>query len=150
MKDNLSYIQDFTGSKKNYKTHLTKEKIYPFGKFPSNEFSWESESLIRKTYPYIDLEIHSSYVKSVAFSPCGQYIAAGSSDESISVWNLLLNTKDFNLIGHSSQVTSISFSSDGNLISSGSSDNKVIVWSFIHKAKEFSLKGHSGVRVLGC
>ena len=46
------------------------------------------------------LKGHSSNVFSVVFSPNGGYLASGSMDHSIGVWNLLYDESIKFLIGH--------------------------------------------------
>ena len=58
----------------------------------------------------------------VAFSPDGNTIASGSSDNSIRLWNANTGTLLRTLTGHTSLVYSVAFSPDGNTIASGSLD----------------------------
>ncbi|MHA1819133.1 MAG: WD40 repeat domain-containing protein, partial [Promethearchaeota archaeon] len=71
---------------------------------------------------------HSSSVSSVCYSPDGKYIASGSYDKTIKVWEAasghLVNT----LIGHSSSVESVCYSPDGKYIALGSYDKTIKVW----------------------
>ncbi|KAE8382682.1 WD40-repeat-containing domain protein [Aspergillus bertholletiae] len=48
---------------------------------------------------------HSSWVKSVAFSPDGQTIASGSWDDTIKVWDTKTGVELQTLNGHSNPVT---------------------------------------------
>ena len=64
---------------------------------------------------------------SVSFSPDGQTIVSGSSDNTIKLWKrdgTLITT----LKGHDKPVLSVSFSPDGQTIVSGSSDNTIKLW----------------------
>ena len=65
---------------------------------------------------------HSEWVKSICFSPHGKFIASGSGDYKIKVWNLQEQKEDFTLSGHLFWVESVCFSPDGKLIASGSED----------------------------
>ena len=71
---------------------------------------------------------HSEYVRSVAFSPDGNTLASGSSDNTIKLWNLRRNQVIATLTGHSNPVYSVAFSPDGNTLASGSGDNTIKLW----------------------
>ena len=74
---------------------------------------------------------HESEVRSVAFSPDGQYVVTGSDDNTVRLWSKesgeLLRTMN----GHTSRVVvlSVSFSPDGQSVVSGSLDETVRLWS---------------------
>jgi len=70
---------------------------------------------------------HQSWVTSVSFSPNGELIASGSSDNTVKLWQRdgsFLKT----LTGHQKSVNSVSFSRDGELIASASSDKTIKLW----------------------
>jgi WD40 repeat protein len=73
------------------------------------------------------LRSHLSDIWSVKFSPNGNWIASGSVDSTIKIWDkengsIILNIK------HPNGITSIDFSPDGNYIASASYDAKVRLW----------------------
>jgi len=55
------------------------------------------------------LQGHTSYVWSVAFSPCGSTIASGSRDLSIKLWDAGTGALKTTLQGHTSSVISVAF-----------------------------------------
>ena len=74
------------------------------------------------------LEGHTYPVTSVAFSPCGRFIASGSADKTVKVWDLETVQIFQTLEGHTLLVTSVAFSPDGRFIASGSVDKNLVVW----------------------
>ncbi|KAH7632717.1 hypothetical protein B0T09DRAFT_300060 [Sordaria sp. MPI-SDFR-AT-0083] len=74
------------------------------------------------------LEGHSSYVRSVAFSPDGQRLASGSDDQTIKIWDPASGSCLQTLEGHSSGVNSVAFSPDGQRLASGSRDKTIKIW----------------------
>ncbi|KZV88419.1 kinase-like protein [Exidia glandulosa HHB12029] len=71
-----------------------------------------------------------SGVTSVAFSPDNRYVAAGSVDNSLRIWNVMLGHCT-RVLEHPSLlkgVSSISYSPDGRYIAAGSYDGTVRVW----------------------
>ncbi len=72
---------------------------------------------------------HSSYVKSIAFSHDGKYLASGGGDKVLKLWSTESQKEVSTLQGHSFWVTSVAFSPDSKYLASGSNDNMVKVWS---------------------
>ncbi len=71
---------------------------------------------------------HSDSVYSVAISENNKWLASGSDDKTIKIWN----TSDWSLMktltGHSSYVESVAFSENNKWLASGSSDNAIKIW----------------------
>ena len=72
---------------------------------------------------------HRGLVKTLAFSPSGEWIASGSYDETIILWEAFqAGLKPINqLRGHFSFVNSVTFIDDNNL-ASGSDDKTIALW----------------------
>ena len=88
---------------------------------------------------------HSNAVNSVAFSPDGEILASGSSDNTIILWDVATGQPIGEpLKGHSDFVTSVAFSPDGGMLVSGGSDKKIILWDVkTRQAAGKPLTGHS-------
>lgn len=88
---------------------------------------------------------HSDSILSISFSTDGKYIASGSRDRSIKIWEV--STKKCvhtlnGVEGHSDNVWVILFSGDGKYIASGSSDG-VKIWDSQNGKCIHTLEGHS-------
>jgi WD40 repeat protein len=87
-----------------------------------------------KTYTeFRTLKGHRGYVWKVAFSPSGRYLASGSWDSTIKVWDLaaLESAEPVTLRGQAGFVQSLAFSPDGRRLASGSGytgHGEIMVW----------------------
>ncbi|RKU23642.1 hypothetical protein C6503_02700 [Candidatus Poribacteria bacterium] len=92
--------------------------------------------------PYKEFEAiltkHKEKIVALTIFPSGEYIATGSSDWTIEVWNITdteplrmamdLGTPLWILTGHAGTVTSVAFSPSGKILASGSVDQRVRLW----------------------
>ena len=67
-------------------------------------------------------------VNSVAYSPDGRYLASGSADKTIKIWDTKTGTELSTLTGHSEAVNSVAYSPDGRYLASASSDETIKIW----------------------
>ena len=71
-------------------------------------------------------------VTTVAMSPNGDYVAAGSLDKSVRVWDtrtgMLVERLDGQIEGHKDSVYSVAFAPDGRSLVSGSLDKTIKMW----------------------
>ncbi|RKK65515.1 Vegetative incompatibility protein HET-E-1 [Fusarium oxysporum] len=88
------------------------------------------------------LEGHDHCVDSVAFSADSQWIASGSLDKTVKIWDACTGTCMRTLEGHGGSVLSIAFSADGRWITSGSCDMTAKIWDASTGACMRTLKGH--------
>jgi WD40 repeat protein len=92
------------------------------------------------TEPKRIVEGHTNDVNQVTVSSKGDYIATGSWDKNINVYDSsykMITT----LHGHTFPVTTLRFRWDGKMLASGSSDNTIIIWDSTFK-KVKTLEGH--------
>ncbi|MEM7801852.1 MAG: WD40 repeat domain-containing protein, partial [Chloroflexota bacterium] len=68
------------------------------------------------------------WVWAVRFSPDGKYLATGSEDKQVRLWELKTERVSCLLSGHSRGVYRIAFSQDSRLLASSSSDEKICLW----------------------
>ncbi|HOL24645.1 MAG TPA: peptidase C14, partial [Candidatus Hydrothermia bacterium] len=73
-------------------------------------------------------EGHENGITSVCFSPDGNYIASGSYDETIKLWEVSTGKLVRTFEGHENGITSVCFSPDGKYIASGSWDGTIRLW----------------------
>lgn len=86
---------------------------------------------------------HTDWVNSVAFSPVSSWVASGSDDTTVRVWDSFEGTEVFILDGHSGPVTEVAFSMDGELVGSSSLDGTARLWWVSNGQLVRSLEGHS-------
>ncbi|NES84029.1 MAG: protein kinase [Moorea sp. SIO2B7] len=89
------------------------------------------------------LNIHN--FTSVVFSPDGTVLAGGCTDNTIKIWDTVLDQLIFNLTGHSKIVTSVAMSPDGKTLASGSKDKRIKLWNLDIGQEIGTLNGHSGL-----
>jgi WD40 repeat protein len=74
------------------------------------------------------LKGHAGSVVAVAYSANGTYLASGSRDRTVRLWESATGLEHVTLKAHSAAVTSVSFSQDGTLLASASFDGTIKLW----------------------
>jgi WD40 repeat protein len=92
---------------------------------------------------YPAFEGHNESVTSIAFSADGNYLASGSDDKTVKLWNVESQLEVVTLEGHSNNVTSVAFSPDGRYLASGSDDKTIKLWSIQSLSEFCTLQGHN-------
>jgi WD40 repeat protein len=78
--------------------------------------------------PYAVLYANSQDIKSIDFSVDGKYLAFGSKDKSIKIFDVEYRECIKILNGHINSVNSVSYSADGNFLASAGLDRTVKIW----------------------
>jgi len=74
------------------------------------------------------LEGHTNNVSVISYGPNGKYLASGSSDNTIKIWNTKTGEVVLTFKKHESPVFSIDWSPDGKSIVSGSTNGTIKIW----------------------
>ena len=78
----------------------------------------------------LEIVVQRGHVKPIicaAYSPDGNYVATGSSDNSIKLWNASTGKEIRSFNEHTGMVKSVCFSKDGKRLLSAGTDNKIII-----------------------
>ncbi|CDH50367.1 notchless protein homolog [Lichtheimia corymbifera JMRC:FSU:9682] len=102
-------------------------------------FFWEPETSKK---PITRMTGHQKLVNHVSFSPDGRYIASGSFDTSVKLWDGATGKFIGNLRGHVGSVYQVCWSSDSRMLLSGSKDSTLKVWDIKKLKIKLDLPGH--------
>jgi len=86
---------------------------------------------------------HKEPVYAVAWSPTGKYVASGSNDQTLRVWDTTTWKTTKILKGHEGGVQCLAWSPDGQLLASGGEDLSIRVWDWQAELSIISFPGHS-------
>src|SRR6266540_4297935 len=74
---------------------------------------------------------HSSTIRSLAFSPDGNWLATASAESAVLVWDLRQNGLSRTLTGHTGAVNCVAFSPDARLLATAGQDGSLNLWDTI-------------------
>jgi WD40 repeat protein len=78
--------------------------------------------------PISALPGHPGFALCMAYSPDGLFLASGSTDQTVRIWDLLTGQEIRTLVGHTDWVTSVAFRPDGRRLASSSHDGTIKIW----------------------
>lgn len=85
------------------------------------------------------------YIRSVAFSHDGKYLATGAEDKLIRVWDIEHGSIALTFSGHEQDIYSLDFTRNGAMIVSGSGDKTVRIWNMATQQQEHKMEIEDGV-----
>ncbi len=89
------------------------------------------------------LEGHTDTITDISFSRDGKFIASGSKDKTVKLWNPDGSEKKPALQAkYGNEFTSVAFSPDSQIIAAGNKDSKIYLWR-LNGTLITTLKGHS-------
>lgn len=78
------------------------------------------------------------------FHPNSNYIATGSSDRTVRLWDCLSGNYVRLMTGHKAPIYSLAFAMCGRFLASGSADHRVLIWDLAHGHLIAQFCGHTG------
>lgn len=94
--------------------------------------------------PLFTLDGHTGKVLSLAFSPDGNLVASGSTDNTLRLWRVVQGSLLRTMRGHPFPVLAVDFSPDGTILVTGSTDGLVRLWRVSDGRLLKELSGHAG------
>ncbi len=84
---------------------------------------------------------HTKKVNCVAISRDDRWIASGSDDNTVRLWDVVNRKLQYTLQGHTDQVNSVAFSPDNRWLASGSKDTTIQLWDRTSGKLQFTFNG---------
>lgn len=114
------------------------ERILPIAFFPMSVFRVRPVTRCSSSMPG-----HTEAVLCAAFSPDSSYLATGSGDTTVRLWDLNTEMPWKELKGHKSWVLAVAWSADGAYLASVGMDKAVLVWTPGKGTLAARLTGHT-------
>lgn len=88
-------------------------------------------------YFYFDL------LQVVQFHPNSNYIASGSSDLTVRLWDCVTGNQVRLMTGHKGSIYHLAFSAEGRFLASAGADCRVLIWDLAHGHLVAALSSHT-------
>lgn len=83
------------------------------------------------------------FLQCVQFHPNSNYIATGSSDRTVRLWDCISGNYVRLMTGHKAPIYILAFSMCGRFLASGAADNRALIWDLAHGHLIASFNGHT-------
>ena len=87
---------------------------------------------------------HTGPVSAVAIAPDGTWLATGSDDGTVRIWDPATGQQRATLTGHTGYVTAVAIAPDGTWLATASDDGSVRIWDPATGQQRATLTGHTG------
>jgi WD40 repeat protein len=75
-----------------------------------------------------EMDGHTSTVSSLDWHPAGRFVATGSHDNTVRLWDVENNTQQLVINAHTDTVYEVAWSPDGSMLASAGRDGKLFIW----------------------
>ena len=90
------------------------------------------------------LTSHAESVTAIIISPVGDWVATGSRDGAVRIWDAVSGEVRATLYGHQDEVTTMVISPDGTWLAIGNTAGVVSIWEIADEHERAILTGHEG------
>lgn len=87
-------------------------------------------------------------MESLAFSSDAAFLASGSYDKTLRIWDLATGKVTRTFTGHDAWIPTVAFHPKDALVASGSGDKRILVNRYNRKTKPIEIKEHNGVHAV--